>query len=172
MYAGVQRVKTDYVALIEDDSLYSMEHFTHRPSSLNAFSYNRSMWFLDGDIFWDRKQIGTFNCIAPTKLLMNTLKKRFEKFPEEPMPRNDQKYAWGEPGKFEHLLGLDNPDVEYFETEIPNLTLVYKEATFGRPKRYRKHPACTELSYWGNAYELNSRLIGPKIANTYIWRSQ
>ena len=47
IYIGVQNVKTKYVAMVEDDTLYSLEHFSHRPTSDNVFSFNHNMWFLE-----------------------------------------------------------------------------------------------------------------------------
>lgn len=168
MYTGIQEVETRYVALIEDDSMYAPEHFENRPTSDNVFCYNKNMWFLDGDIFWTRGDSGTLNCIAPTKLLHMVLKRRFDRFPVEPIPRNYQKYFWGEPGTFESKLGFPNIEVEYFPSKIPNLTLVYREATFGRPRRRRRAIVETDKEYWGNAYELNKHLIGEKHSD-HIW---
>ena len=48
---GAKEVKTKYVACVEDDTLYSLEHFSYRPSGDN-FSYNGNMWYAEYEKFW------------------------------------------------------------------------------------------------------------------------
>lgn len=160
IYAGIQQVETKYVATIDDDSLYNMEHFSYRPSLEDVFSYNKSMWFLDKEIFWTKNHAGGFACIAPTELLREVLDQRLSKYPEEPMPRNDQKYKWLEPGH-EQTLGFEDRKIEYFRTKTPLITLCYWHATSGWPKRRQRGTTTAEnLEFWGNAKQLRKRILG------------
>ena len=159
MYAGIKEVKTKYVALTEDDSLYNMEHFDWRPPSDDVIMCNKSMYFLDKDFFWTKDHTGGFAFIAATALVRDILDQRFKRYPEEPMPRGYQKYQWREIGQ-EVTLGFRNRPIVYFETELPLITLCYWDATSGYPRR-REHNSIvkTDLPYWGNAAELRKRLL-------------
>ena len=159
MYAGILRVRTKYAALVEDDSLYTMEHFSHRPPNDETIICNKSIWFLDKEIFWTKKHAGGFAYIVATDLAKNILAERFKKFPEEPMPRSEQKHMWLEIGK-EERLGLKPFETEFFETEIPLVTLCYWQGTHGWPKRNESTSVtATDLDYWGNAKELRNSLF-------------
>lgn len=159
MYAGIKAVKTKYVALTEDDSLYNMEHFSHRPSSDGVIACNKSMWFLDKDIFWTKDHAGGFAFIAATDLVRDILDKRFEKYPEEPMPRSEHKRKWLEIGH-ESPLGLEDRPIEYFKTNTPLVTLCYWEATSGYPKRREKNSTVSDrLDYWGSAKDLRAKIL-------------
>ena len=158
MLAGLEHVETRYVATIEDDTLYTTEHLAHRPTSDDTIAYNRSMYFLDSHEFWTRGGTGTFGMIAPTAVLRSCLKRRYEKFPVEMMPRVYHKYFFMDPGQ-DDRCGLPNEKTEQFTTEIPLITLCYYGATFGRPKRHNQTSSgCTDLSHWGNAEVLRKKL--------------
>lgn len=159
MYAGIKEVKTKYVALTEDDSLYNMEHFSVRPSSDDVIACNKNIYFLDKDIFWTKDHAGGFAFIAATALVRDVLDKRFEKFPEEPMPRSDHKRKWLEIGH-ESPLGLKDRPIEYFKTKEPLITLCYWDATSGYPKRRESNSVVVKsLERWGDAGELRKRLL-------------
>lgn len=158
MQIGLKEVKTKYVAIVEDDTLYTMEHFSCRPSSDEVVSFNKHFWFLDTREFWTKGHIGSFGCIAPTDYLRNSMNQRMSRYPVEPMPRDYQKYQWLEPG-FEERLGLPVLKTEHFETKIPLITFCYYGATHGRPKRRIGTSSAVEsLEYWGDAKELRDKL--------------
>lgn len=46
LLAGLQAVKTKYVAIAEHDCLYSTEHLTWTPPTDDTFYYNDNMWLL------------------------------------------------------------------------------------------------------------------------------
>lgn len=160
MLIGLREVKTPWVAMAEDDTLYNREHFDYRPSSDKVIAYNRHMWFLDTAHFWTKMHTGTFGCIAPTQYLLDILEARYERFPEEILPRHSQKWFWMDPGH-DARLGFENADTEIFETKEPLITFAYYGATYGKPRRRnRTSVAVEELPRWGNARELRSRLEG------------
>lgn len=81
---GAIKAKTPYVAMIEDDTLYSKEHFTEfRPKS-DEVSYNRSRWSL---FSWDtiyclRQRISNCSLIASREYLIDALQERQDKWPD------------------------------------------------------------------------------------------
>ncbi len=163
--AGAKAAKTKYVACCEDDTLYSLEHFSHRPSSDNIFAYNEHAWFLErsrakGSLFWHKYQKGEgYALIAPTELLISTIEERFEKYPVEP-PRARQKHYWQEPGR-DDRLGLEKRPIEFFKTDIPLVTLNYYDGLNGK-KTSASHPPVvkTKLEHWGEAEDLAKKIWG------------
>lgn len=160
MLLGVREVKTPYVALAEDDTLYVPNHFEQRPSDDKTVAYNRNMWFLDTKTFWTKKHTGNFGLIASTENLLGLLEQRFERFPEEMLPRYYQKWFWMEFGQ-DDRLGFKNANTEVFETGIPLITFAYYGATYGKPKRrLRTSSEVSELPHWGDAQKLRQKLEG------------
>lgn len=152
IYLGALQIKTKYVALCEDDTLYSQEHFSHRPSSNKVFSFNKNMWYAEEVGFWNKGWVGMCTCIVSTKYLIDTLSPRFIKYPEE--PDNSFKY-FQEPGRF------DKAKVEYFKTKIPVLTFNYFDALGGKAGSSTNPPIVTQfLEPWGDAWELKKKFWG------------
>jgi hypothetical protein len=153
IFIGLQHVKTRYVACIEDDAIYSMEHFSHRPSDDRIVSYNANMWFLQPKSFWKkmsehkRLSSGMFGCIASTHRLLEIMKARFDKYPFEPQPPADTppdkwfhvkkrvQSNWQEPGRFDRNLGTPRVDFEYFETVQP-IIILNRRGSLGGRRRY------------------------------------
>lgn len=144
---GLKIVKTEWVALVEDDCLYIPEHFNYRPSCI---SYNLNRWLLHADsephVFSYRKRPILSQCIAPTKILLECLQQREGK--EIP-----KKYC-GEPGIFERQLGLKEYPYETFETKEPNVVVCHKKNTSGRKYHGKDAEPRTELAPWGDSKQL------------------
>jgi len=151
IYEAVRHARTPYVACVEDDAIYNMEHFSHRPSKNEIVSYNSNMWFCEKDSFWrrhghDRLSSGMFGCIAHTSRLLSILEARFEMWPSEPLPDPDTppdrwdhfkkriQSSWQEPGRYDRSLGTPMVDVEYFETAMPIVILNRHGSLGGRRK--------------------------------------
>jgi len=84
MLNGSLMASTKYVAMAEDDTLYSKEHFTkYRPPD-NKVSYNRSRWslFTWDDLYCLRQRISNCSLIAPRELLIEALTERKAKWPD------------------------------------------------------------------------------------------
>lgn len=160
MLIGLREVKTKWVAMAEDDSLYTEEHFNYRPPDEMTVSYNKNFWFLDTAHFWTKGHIGTFGAISSTNYLGNLLEQRYERFPEEIMPRNAQRWFWMDPG-FDDRLGFKKANTEQFITEIPLITFAHYAGTYGKPhRRERTSTQVEELPYWGNAKKLRNEMEG------------
>lgn len=165
IYIGAQAVRTKYVACVEDDTLYCPEHFFHRPTSDDTFAYNANMWFLEEKGYWGKKDdYGMCGCIASTKLLIDTLKPRFDKFPDpiDPADRKGQRY-WQEPGRCDRKFGIPDAKVELFKTQIPLLTFNYFKALGGKKMSEVEFQTASDLPSWGNGIKLWNKFWTGKI---------
>ena len=73
---GAKAAQTDFVICAEDDTLYTPEHFLHRPAS-NAFCYNKNMFYLEDEKFWHKWQTGMFAFSHTTAMRTSAYKKHF-----------------------------------------------------------------------------------------------
>ncbi|MGB2864817.1 MAG: glycosyltransferase family A protein, partial [Sedimentisphaerales bacterium] len=136
---GLREVKTEYVALVEDDCLYVPEHFNYRPK--DCFAYNLNRWLLHADrdeVYSYRRRPILSQCIAPTKILLDCLSQR--------EGRNISKKHSGEPGLFEKKLGLKEYPYETFETKEPNVVVCHNKNTSGRKTWGKDAEPRTELA--------------------------
>jgi hypothetical protein len=158
--AGVKAAKTKYVAMAEDDILYSYEHFHERLPQKNGFIYNMNKW----QIFtWSNPPLFSFinrkvinSLIANKDLLIFALEERFNKFKlvkDEDVPTQ----FWGEPGRYEYQLGVTPQPTEEFRSSIPNIVFNHPEAygylNLGARKKMGPE-RITHLSPWGSAVDI------------------
>jgi len=149
---AAKEAKTKYVALCEDDCLYTKEHFDYVPKD-KPFAYNLNRWLLhlDSRVYSYRKRPILSQCIANREKLIEILEKR--QTIEVP-----DKYC-GEMGVFDKKLGIKDYGHETFETPKPNLVVCHMDNT----KRSRKllgtdaEPTTTlphwgEIDYWVNKF--------------------
>ena len=148
---GSQKAKTEFIACCEDDCLYNLEHFEHRPAP-DTFSYNINRWWVEqcGKFRW-RNRASMFACIVSRKLIIETLEEKFNMFPTDTKIK-----FFGEPGRFEHKLNL--PHIKYERSDIcktPILTFNHRDSLGGmRQWRKDRDKFETDLEPWGNAKEL------------------
>ena len=147
---GAKEAKTKYVCCAEDDALYVPEHFEHEPPD-DTFHYNVNRWNVAHDFYYYRERRLMSMCIASTQLMIDTLETRFAKYSECCS-------HFGEPGRFEHKLGLPPVKIDSFRTEIPTLTFVHRPSLGGKRKLLPNDVVKKELSYWGSATELWDRI--------------
>ncbi len=156
MLKGAKLATTEYIAIVEDDTLYSKEHFAFRPKQ-DEFAYNMTHWSLftwgEPTYSW-RDRTGNYSMIAPRKLVIEALEERFAKYPNG-TPRD----LTGELGRrrVEKNLGLTHRKlVEYFTTiAIINFNHDFSEEEYQR--RHIKRLALLrayDIPYWGKASEL------------------
>lgn len=150
---------TPFVAMAEDDTLYSREHFTDFRPEMDQVSYNRSRWSL---FSWDRypiycmrQRISNCSLIAPTKLLIEALEERMAKYPEG----ND--YV-GEVGrwKVDRRLGVTRRKCVEWYSHVPIIQLNHRTGTDagGGPGRRKRHGQikAIDIPVWGKAREVAS----------------
>jgi hypothetical protein len=160
---GAKLAQTPFVACVEDDSLYSPDHFWHRPP-LDTFFYNDNRWVITRRLSDDGKSRTAFYywrhrtqmamCIAPRELLIATLEERFAKYPD-PVPHDIAKATgWGEPGRYEKNIGITRQTLAYFNSKEPCVTFNHALGLMGRRAVKDDDRICTTLERWGDANDL------------------
>ncbi len=105
---GAKKAQTKYIALCEDDVLYSPEHFKYR-SSPGKFAYNLGAWSIftwsDPPMFTHKGTVrrNLNSLICERDLFIEAMEERFAKYPN---PDDSIKDIWAEPGKYERQLGV------------------------------------------------------------------
>src|SRR3990167_3120142 len=134
---GAKMAATDYIAVVEDDTLYSKEHFLQRPAS-DKIGYNMNHWslFTLGEpIYSWRNRRGNYSMLSDRKLVIEALEERFAKYPNGTPDR-----ITGELGRpmVEHNMGVSSREVEEFETTISIINFNHNKASDDLQLRQRK----------------------------------
>ena len=148
---GTRQAKTKYVACIEDDALYTIDHFSFRPPD-DTFAYNVNRWQVNPSLFFYRERINMCMCIAPTELMLKTLELRFQKYPI-PLPKEKTK-GFVEPGKGELIIGLPPVKLMTFKSANPTLTFNHRPSLGGVRRLMARDILQQELPTWGYANDL------------------
>jgi len=149
---GAERATTKYVACAEDDTIYTKEHFAFRPPE-DTFAYNEGHIELRGDnkfIYRGKRNMST--CIVSRDLMVETLRKRFEKFPIPLKPEETRGFA--EPGRYEHRLGLPFVKIMGFSTNPPPVVFWHRPSMGGIRALKSADIVTPDHPYWGNAKEM------------------
>ena len=155
---GAKAAKTKYIALCEDDVLYSPEHFRHRPSSDEIFAYNLAYWNIQtwGEPLLTHKAGGRRNLhslICNREMFIEAMQERFAMYPDGVRDIS----VWAEPGKYEKYLGVTVHKTEEFYTNPPNIVFDHQTAlsykNLGARKKLGEFRA-TELPFWGRADDI------------------
>lgn len=156
---GCREAKTRYVAMAEDDILYSYEHFHSGRPKTNHFLYDMNKWSI---FTWSKPPIFSYrhrkivnSLIAERKMLVEALEERFAKFPDEkkiPLSR------WGDPGRYEDKLGVTVRLTQEFACPgVSNIVFSHENA-FGYESRGERkrlgEPRAIEVPHWGRAEEV------------------
>ena len=158
---GAKTATTPYVALCEDDALYTADHFVYRPA-LDAFAYNINRWSLYtwGEPTYSFRAGDMCGCagIYPRELVIEALEERFAKYPDE-IPIK----VFGELGRYEKYLGVTERKVEQFYSSPPmiqvnheffSLTENNPETVARRQKKRMGWLRATDIPYWGRASDI------------------
>lgn len=155
---GAKWARTKYIALCEDDVLYSPEHFKYRPKKA-PFAYNMNFWNIHtwGEPVFTQKSGGRRNLgqlICDRQAFITAMEERFAKYPD---PADDLKPIWAEPSKYENQLGVTSQDWEAFHTNPPNIMFSHQTSLsyqgLGERKRLGEIRA-TEIPSWGHAKDI------------------
>lgn len=142
---GAKTAETPYVAMVEDDMLYSRDHFELRPP-LDAFGYDWNMWrlFTWGEpTFHFKRRFCQGASILPRLYLIEALEERFAKWDKIPH------YLNGEVGypMVDKRLGVTvrNSVVLYSKIPIVQIHHDYGTPGIGRPPSMVKPNDTTDL---------------------------
>lgn len=151
---GAKQATTKYIAMAEDDVLYSPEHFKYRPKN-ELFAYNLGYW---GVYTWQTPPVFNYkgrrnmdSLICDRLAFIEAMEERFAHYPN---PSGDGlKDVWAEPGKYESQLGVKVQHCEVFYTQPPNIKFSHQtELSFeglGTRKRAGELRALS-IPYWGS----------------------
>lgn len=153
---GAIAAETEFIALCEDDVLYSPEHFKYRPKN-HPFAYNLGAWSIytwhDPAIYTHKGKVrrNLNSLICNRRAFINAMEERFAKYPDDSKIDKD---IWAEPGKYERQLGVTVQETEEFYTNPPNIIFSHEtELSFAglgtrkRPGEFRAY----SIPYWGEA---------------------
>jgi hypothetical protein len=162
MLRAAKVAETKYVAMIEDDCLYSKNHFVRFRPKDDEFAYNRNRWsvFSWGEPQYSlRQRISNCSLIAPRELLIEALTERFDKYNGNP-PEDKM----GECGrnKLEDALGITRrKQVDFFS----NISIVQLSHPLGTEKRqqeqWKSHAEIRafDIPYWGRAETIVNKYL-------------
>lgn len=156
---GAKSAKTKYIAMAEDDILYSREHFTDYTPKDDEFAYDYSRWAI---YTWvkppmyslkARRVLSTMIC--PRELFIEAMEERFKKYPDESCLKNISDFS--EPGKYENNLGVTRRKSVEYESKVPCVVFTHEDALGyaeqGTKKRLGQLRAY-DIPYWGRAENL------------------
>ena len=159
---GAKAADTPYVAVAEDDVLYSVEHFKFRPKP-GHWGYNMNSWsiFTWGTPMFTYKAPGgrrnLNGLICERQMLIDHLEERFRLWPDE-VDIN----IFGEPGKYDNQLGTAPHPSQDFYTNPPNIVFSHQTnlqfAGLGERKGLGQIRA-TSIPYWGDAQTIRSYYV-------------
>lgn len=162
---GCRLAKTPYVAMAEDDILYSFEHFHEYRPKRNKLAYDMAKWSI---FTWTNPPMYSFrnkrlvvnSLLCSRDMLIELLEERFERV--EQIRKDGWKEdailsKWGDPGRYEDLLGVKVREREEFYTSHPNIVFSHEHAfgflNHGKRKRLGDMRA-TEIPEWGKASDV------------------
>jgi len=162
MLRGAKLASTPYIAVAEDDVLYSKDHFNCFRPRLDEFAYNMTRWgiFTWGEPTYSWKdRITNSAFIGPRELTIKALEERFAKYPDgTPEGRT------GELGRrmIEDRLGLSHYKCVKFNSTVPivDFNHCYSLDPLERNQRKKMGPLkAFDIPYWGRADELVQKFL-------------
>lgn len=163
---GAKEAKTKYVAMAEDDILYSYEHFHTYTPKRQTFAYDMQKLSL---FTWTRPPMYSFrtkrrvvnHLIAHRDMLIEALEERFARIPElKAMGWDDEMInsKWGDPGRYENLLGITPRETEEFYSGVPSIVFTHPNA-YGYEFNHGKRKMLGDIRMydipiWGKASEV------------------
>ncbi len=167
---GCESAFTPYVAFCEDDTLYTPEHFTHRPAA-DVFAYNENRVVISRRLSADGRRREAFYYYRPRtqmamglcarELMIETLREKFLRYPDPPLDTTvAKKSGWGEPGRYEKNLDLTPRALERFKWTVqPNVTFNHG-GLMGRRRVNPDDQLFDRIEPWGEANALWERIHG------------
>jgi hypothetical protein len=168
---GAEKAKTKYVAMAEDDILYSESHFHSRQIETEAIN-NPDTFLYDMNkvslFTWTKPPMFSFRSkrkvvnqlIAPTKMLVESLRERFDRVEELKRKGKTEEQiikCFGDPGRYENLLGVTPRKSFEFYSQSPSIVFSHEHA-FGYLSQGSKKRLgdirIVELADWGRAEDI------------------
>lgn len=162
---GCKHAKTKYVAMAEDDILYSYAHFHTYVPRRQKFAYDMQKLSL---FTWTKPPMYSFRTkrkvvnqlIAHRDMLIDALEERFARIPvlmDQGMDLSTILSKWGDPGRYESLLGITQRETEEFYSQTPSIVFTHEHAygylNHGNKKRLGD-VKMYDIPEWGKASEV------------------
>ncbi len=164
---GCKHATTKYVAMAEDDILYSYGHFhTMVPPDDNTFLYDMSKlsiftWSQPEMFSFRTKRMVVNQLIAPRKMLIEAMEERFERL--EWLLKNGRdvewiKSRWGDPGRYESRLGVAERKRQDEYLGTPSIVFTHPKA-FGYEENHGMKKRLGDIriieeAHWGRAKDV------------------
>ena len=153
---GCKAAKTKYVAMAEDDILYSYEHFHTKVPEKDVFLYDMNKlsiftWTKPPLFSFRHKRMVVNQLIAKRKMLIEALEERFATYSsDDAIPLS----YWGDPGRYEKHLGVTVRPTDTFMCTCPSIVFTHEYA-FGYLSRGKRKKLgdlrIIEVPFWGSA---------------------
>ncbi len=163
---GAKLATTPFIALVEDDTLYTKDHFNCFRPPMDTFSYNLNRWslFTWGKPVYSRKdnKVGAA-MVAPRELAVQALEERFAKYPDGiPLKGiSGELGTWGE-----RKLGITQRKSVGFYSSYSiiqfNHDFFTMEPFDSVSRRHKKRPGIVQaydIPTWGRAEDLIKRFV-------------
>lgn len=162
---GAKMSKTKFVAMAEDDILYSKEHFHSKLPREDCFLYDMNKLSL---FTWTNPPLYSFRhnrkvvnqLIAPRQYLIDAMEERFKRVDEllaEGRSLDSILKYFGDPGRYEGHLGVTKRNTDTFMCTCPSIVFSHEHAygflNHGKRKRLGDL-RINEVPYWGRAEEV------------------
>lgn len=153
---GAKMATTEYIAVVESDTLYPPEHFKQRPKK-GRVGYNMNFWhlFTWGDpIYSWRNRRGNYSMLSDREYVIDALEERFTKWPDGTPDR-----MTGEIGRpmVEHNLNITVREVDEFETTVAVVNFQHPFGSDEMQRNQRKRGGLVrayDVPFWGKAKDL------------------
>ena len=160
---GCRVAKTEFVAMAEDDILYSYAHFHTLTPKSDTFLYDMQKLSI---FTWTKPPMFSFRTrrkvvnqlIAPRKMLLEAMEERFERVEfllKKGWDIEHIKSKFGDPGRYENLLGVTERKTQEEFLGVPSIVFTHPKAfgyEFNHGKRKRIGDVrIIEEAYWGRA---------------------
>ena len=160
---GCKAAKTKYVAMAEDDIFYSYQHFHIELPKSDYLLFDMNKWsvftWIKPPQYTYRDRMVVNQLIAPRDYLVEALEERFARVKELLKTRKEEdiiKY-WGDPGRYEALLGVTVRKREHFFSSVPSIVFTHENAfgflNHGTHKRVG-NPRAYDIPVWGKASDI------------------
>jgi hypothetical protein len=160
---GARGAKTKYVALAEDDILYSWEHFHQELPKSSYFLYDMNKWsiftWIKPPQYTYRDRMVINQLIAERDMLVEALEERFARVKHLKKTRSEKDIIryWGDFGRYEKYLGVKKQPVQHFFSSVPSIVFTHKNAfgylNHGNRKRVG-NPRAFDIPVWGKASDI------------------
>jgi len=163
LYNGVCEARTPFIAVAEDDTLYTKEHFRDfRPRS-DEVAYDMARWSVfswqERPMFSMIRKRGNFTMIGPRELVVDALAERMHLHPEATPDLEKRAGEIGRPDVERRLRVTRRKAVEFYARK-PIVNLAHPQGLsptyIGHPTLKRAHGEMRayEIPHWGKAADI------------------